>query len=73
MNPGSAAKLDKRNTAKSKKLDDGVMPANSNVFLFFRIMGNLEQSESRISNEWSVKLIFSLIFINPFMTEADII
>ena len=54
-------KLDKRNTAISKKLDNDVILWQSVMsFLFFRFRANLKQSGSRIPDAWSVKLTFSL-------------
>ena len=58
---GPVRKLDKRNTATSKKFDDNVVSANCDVIVIFPIYGHLEQSDSRILDAWSVKLIFSLI------------
>ena len=53
MKLGPVTKLDKRNTATSKKL---AMTSLSNS----RLMTNLAQSGSWIPNGWSVKLTFSL-------------
>ena len=39
-------KLDNRNTATSKKLDNDILSANNNVTVIFQIMANFEQSGS---------------------------
>ena len=39
MKLGAITKLDKRNTATSKKIDDGVLSANCNVIVIFPIYG----------------------------------
>ena len=42
MKLGEVTKLDKRNLATSKKIDDDVMSANCNVIVFFLIYGHSE-------------------------------
>ena len=54
-------KLGKRNKTMSKNFDGDVMSENCEVIDIFPITANLEQSGSRIPDEWSVKPIFSLI------------
>ena len=39
MKLGAVTKLDKRNTATSKKIDDDAMSSNFNVIVFFFIYG----------------------------------
>ena len=39
MKLGPVAKIDKRNTATSNKIDDDAMTANGDVFVFFSIYG----------------------------------
>ena len=39
MKLGPVAKIDKRNTATSNKIDDDAMTANGDVFVFFPIYG----------------------------------
>ena len=41
MKLGLVTKLDKKNTATSKKFDDDVISRNCDVLVFFRFMGNL--------------------------------
>ena len=48
MELGPVTKLDKRNKATSKKLNDEVMSENCYVFAIFQFMANLEESGSRI-------------------------
>ena len=50
MKLGPITKLDKRNKTTSKKFDHDVMSTNCDVIVIFRLMANLEQSESRIPN-----------------------
>ena len=56
---GPVTKRNRRNTATSKKIDDDVLSANCDV-IYFPFMANLHPSKSRISDPWSIKLIFSL-------------
>ena len=39
MKPGPVAKLDKRKTTTSKKIDNGVASANYDVIIYFSING----------------------------------
>ena len=48
MELGPLTKLDKRIKATSKKFDDDFMLEHYGVIVIFRILTNLEQSESRI-------------------------
>ena len=48
MKLGPITKLDERNKAISKKIDDGVNSANFGVILILQFMANLEHTESRI-------------------------
>ena len=41
MKLGPVTKLDKRNKTTSKKIDDDVMSKNCDVFIIFRIFGQL--------------------------------
>ena len=62
MKLGAVTKLDKRNTATSKKIDGDAMSSNFDVIVFFFLfMAHLQQSGSRIPDAWSIKLMFSLI------------
>ena len=61
MKYGSVTKLDKRNKTTSKKFDDDVMSKNLTSLSFFQFMANLEQSESRIPDAETVKIMFFLI------------
>ena len=56
MKLGPVTKLDKRNTATLKKLDDDVLSANYDAIVIFRFMANLEQFRSRISDAWSAEI-----------------
>ena len=68
MKLGPVTKLDKRNTATSKKL---MMTSCQQMSLSnFWFMTNLEQSGSWIPDAWSVKLIFSLI-ITFYLTKIE--
>ena len=51
-------KLDKRNTATSKKFDDDVID-------IFQFMDNLEQFGSWIPHAWFAKITFSLKVTSP--------
>ena len=69
MKLGPITKLDKRNTAPSKNIDDYVMSANCDVITFFRFMTNLQLSGSRIPGAWPIKFTFSST-INFYLTET---
>ena len=62
MKLGPVAKLDKRNTATSKKLT--MMLCQQILLSNSRLMTNLEQSGSWIPGAWSVKLTFLLIYVH---------
>ena len=70
MKLGPVTKLDKRNTATSKKIDDDVMSKNGEVIVFFRFMANLQSCGSRIPDAWSKKLKCSLI-TNFYFTKPE--
>ena len=53
-------KIDKRNTATLRKLTMASCQQIVTSLLFYQFIANLELSESRIPDAWSVKLIFSL-------------
>ena len=55
-------KLDKRNTTTSEIFD--VSSANCDILSFFWLMADLEQSESRILDTWS--LILKFLWITTF-------
>ena len=57
MKLGRVTKLNKRNTATSKIIDDNVLSTICNVIVIFLIY---DQSGSRTADVWSVKLTFSL-------------
>ena len=52
--------LQKKKKKKKKKINDDVMPTNCEIFVNYQFIATLEQSRSRISEVWSVKLIFFL-------------
>ena len=70
MKLGPVNKLCKRNTATSKKINDDVMLTNFYVVVIFQFKANLEQSESRIQEVWSVILLFSLT-VTFYLTKTD--
>ena len=58
----TVTKLDKRNTTRfTKKLDYDVMFANHDIISFFQFMADLGQPTSRIPDECSATLTFTLI------------
>ena len=60
MKLGPVTKLDKRNTAISKKLTMTLCRKIVTSLSFFRFLANLEQYRSRIPDARSIKLTFSL-------------
>ena len=56
MKLGPVIKLDKRNTETSKKLDDDVLSANYDAIVIIRLIANLEQFRSQISDAWSTEI-----------------
>ena len=60
MKLGPVTKLDKRNTATSKKLTMTSCMQIVTSLSFFRFVTNLKLPGSRIPDAWSVKLTFSL-------------
>ena len=69
MKLGPVTKLDKGNNKRQKNIDD-VMSENCDVIVFFGFMANLEQSGSRIPDQQSAKLIFSLM-VNFYLTKTE--
>ena len=63
MKLGPATKLDKRNTATSKKFDDDVMSANCDVIVFFPIY-------CQFAVIWKPNLHFSLT-ITFYLTKTE--
>ena len=61
MKLGPVAKIDKRNTATSNKIDDDAMTANGDVFVFFPIYGQFAAIRKPDSGRMVYK---SYIFIN---------
>ena len=57
MKFGAVFKLDKRNTTMLKKIDGDFISTNCD----FQFMDNLESSENRILDAWSIKLTFLLV------------
>ena len=56
MKIGPVTKLDKSNTATSKKLDDDFLSANNDLIDIFQFMVNSEQSGSRTPEAWSADI-----------------
>ena len=56
MKLGSVTKLDKRKETKSKKFDEDFISEIVTSLSFFQFTANLEQSRSRISDVYPVKL-----------------
>ena len=63
MKLGPVSKICKRNTAKSKTINNDVILTNCYLVVIFQFKANLEQYESRILDTWSVILLFSLTVI----------
>ena len=61
MKPGPVTKLDKRNTATSKKFEDDVMSLNRDVNVFFPIYGQFTDIWKRDSRRMVYK---TYIFIH---------
>ena len=63
MKLGPVTKLDKKNTATSKKYEDNIMSVNCDfiILYFFQFMANFQPSGSRIPGALSKKFTFSLI------------
>ena len=57
-------KLDESNKTTSKKVDDEVMSANSDVIVIFPVYGQFGQ------NAWSVKVTFSLT-VTFYLTKTE--
>ena len=62
MKLGPITKLDRMNTATSKKLAMATCRETVTSFLIFQYMANLKQSGSQIPDTWSVKLTFDVSF-----------
>ena len=60
MKVGPVNKIYNRNTATSRTINDDVMLTNFYVVVIFQFKVNLEQSESRIQDVWSLIFLFSL-------------
>ena len=60
MKLGPVTKIDKRNTAASKKIDNNICQQIVTPLSFFQFMANLQPPESWIQNTWLIKLTFSL-------------
>ena len=71
MKLGPVTKLDKRNTATSKK---NLMMTSCRQIVtswsFFQFMTNLQPSGSRIPDAWSLQLTFSLI-VTFYVTKLE--
>ena len=63
MKFGPVTKIDKRNKATPKNIDDDVKSENCYVIDIFQFTVNLEQSRSRIPDVESVKPKFSLTVV----------
>ena len=63
MKLGPVTKPSKKNTATSKKKKKKKMMKSCRkiVMSFFLFMANLQPSQSRIPDAWSIKLTFSII------------
>ena len=61
MKLGPVTKIDKRNTATSRKFDDDVMLANCDVIVFFLIYGQFAAIRKLYSGRMAYK---TYIFIN---------
>ena len=61
MKLGPVTKIDKRNTATSRKFDDDVMLANCDVIVFFPIYGQFAAIRKQYSGRMAYK---TYIFIN---------
>ena len=60
MKLGPVTKLDKRNTATSKKFDDDIMSGNSYVIVFFPICGQFAFIRKPYSRRMAYKTYISL-------------
>ena len=69
MKLGPVTKLDKRSQTTSKKMMTSCRQIVTSLS-FFRLIANLEQSRSRIPDELSVKLTFSLT-VTFFLTKTE--
>ena len=70
MKVGPVNKICKRNTATSRTINDDVMLTNFYVVAIFQFKVNLEQSESRIQNVWSLIFLF-LLTVTFYRTKTD--
>ena len=70
MKVGPVNKIYKRNTATSRTINDDVMLTNFYVVAIFQFKVNLEQSESRIQDVWSLIFLFSLT-VTFYLTKTD--
>ena len=70
MKLGPVTKLDKRNTATSKKVDDDFMSAICDVIVIFLFYVQFVAIRKPILGTWSVKLTFSLV-VNFYLTKTE--
>ena len=70
MKVGPVSKIYKRNTATSRTINDDVMLTNFYVVVIFQFKVNLERSESRIQDVWSLIFLFSLT-VTFYLTKTD--
>ena len=70
MKVGPVNKICKRNTATSRTINDDVVLTNFYVVAIFQFKVNLEQSESRIQNVWSLIFLF-LLTVTFYLTKTD--
>ena len=70
MKVGPVNKICKRNTATSRTINDDVMLTNFYVVAIFQFKVNLEQSESRIQNVWSLIFLF-LLTVTFYLRKTD--
>ena len=61
MKLGTVTKVDKWNTATSKKIDDNATSRKCDIIVIFTFIVNLEQFGSKIWDAWSVKFTILLI------------
>ena len=70
MKVGPVSKIYKRNMATSRTINDDVMLTNFYVVVIFQFKVNLERSESRIQDVWSLIFLFSLT-VTFYLTKTD--
>ena len=57
----SRTKIDQGKTTTSKKIDDDIISAKCYVILIFRFMIDFDQSGSKITDAWYVRLKLSVL------------